>query len=122
MLKFVYGVLPAFVIYNDKLVPEKFGGITRCMFIFMKSKYRADDGLLQHELTHVKQFYRTLGFSLIMYALSKNYRFSAEVEAYKAQSEYYKNKELSYNWMVDSLTTKYDLDITKEQALEALRK
>lgn len=124
MIKFVYGCLPAFVIYNDRLVQKKFGGNTWLMFIVMREKYRGHNaGLLEHELTHVKQGYRTLFTCWIWYWLSKKYRLKMEVEAYRAQVAYYRSigVERSYTQLAESLATKYNLDISREDAIELLR-
>ncbi len=47
---------PAITIYTDNL-PEKFGGLTRGPFVFIRPKYRDDKGLHAHEYTHVKQWW-----------------------------------------------------------------
>lgn len=93
MIKFVYKIFPAIVIYNDKLVPNGFGGYTRLFAIFLKNKYKTDEGLLQHELTHVKQFYRIPLLHSYLYMFSKKYRLKCEIEAYKVQLSYYTDKE-----------------------------
>lgn len=122
MLKFVYKVCPAIVIYNDAFVPEGYGGVTRLFFIFLKEKYKGtDEGILQHELTHVKQLYRSFGLFPYMYLLSKKFRFDSEVEAYKVQASYYTDPQASYVWMARAIATKYKLNVTEEEALAALK-
>lgn len=119
MIKFVYGCLPAIVIYNDSLVPEKFGGITWVFFILLREKYKTDQGILEHELVHVRQLYRTLFLSPLIYLRSKKYRLKCEVEAYRKQLSYYPDKADSLRWMSNAISTKYKLNIT---AAEAYRK
>lgn len=102
--------LPAFIIYNDRLVPQQFGGYTTLMFVTMKEKYKGvDTGLLYHELTHVKRLYRTLFLHPILYYFSEKYRLKSEVEAYKEQLKFYEDKESNIYWMVDAIATKYDI-------------
>lgn len=121
MIKFVYKVLPAFVFYNDKLVPEGYGGVTRFNFVFLREKYKdRDEGILQHELTHVKQLYRSFLLFPYLYLLSKKFRLKSEVKAYKVQASYYQNKEASYQWMARAIATKYKLDVTSDEAYKLL--
>lgn len=111
MLKFVYGILPALVIQTDNM-PAKFGGCSNAMLVRIRPKYAADTGLLNHELTHVKQFYRTLGLHSILYPLVAKYRLYAEVEAHAVQIGKYAT-EWDIMRAVDSLATKYDLPMSK---------
>lgn len=120
MIKFVYKCLPAIVIYKDSLVPKKFGGVTRLFFIFLREKYKTDQGILEHELVHVRQLYRTLFFSSLIYPLSKKYRLKCEVEAYQKQLSYYANKTDSLRWMSNAISTKYKLNITVAEAYRKL--
>ena len=59
----VYRFLPAFVFFTDKTIPKQFAGMTNLNVIRIRPKYEHDKGLLEHELTHVKQFYRSFGLS-----------------------------------------------------------
>lgn len=59
----VYRFLPVFILYTDKIPPKRFAGITNLNIIRIQPKYKQDKGLLEHELTHVKQFYRSFGLS-----------------------------------------------------------
>lgn len=87
-IRFVYGILPALVIYTERL-PEGFGGCANAMIVRIRPKYEGDEGLLQHELTHVKQAYRLLIlFHALLYLFCDSYRLRAEVEAYRKQLEY----------------------------------
>ena len=106
-IKFVYGIFPALVFYTDK-IKEGFGGVTNGPIVRIRKKYEnTDEGLLQHELTHVKQWYRTLMTHPIWYGLSQSYRLNAEIEAYKKQASYYRYD--ASGWMIDALCTKYGL-------------
>ena len=120
-IKFVYKVLPVLVFYTDNLDP-KWGGYCYGPVVKIRKKYENDEGLLQHELVHSKQFYRTLTLHGIAYKLFETYRVHSEVEAYKKQASYYQDKEVSYQWMADAILQKYDVKgFTKTEVLDLLR-
>ena len=121
MIKFVYKIFPAIVIYNDKLVPKEFGGYTRLFAIFLRNKYKTDEGLLQHELTHVKQFYRIPFLHSYLYKFSKKYRLKCEIEAYKVQLSYYLDKEKNIKWMSNAIAAKYKLNVSQNEIENMLR-
>jgi len=89
-IKFVYGILPALVFYTDSL-PVGTGGEARGPVVRIRKKYEGtDSGILAHELTHVKQFYRCgLVLHSLRYRFSKAYRLWAEVQAYREQLKHY---------------------------------
>ena len=123
MVKWVFKVLPAFVFYTDRFVPKRFGGVTYGIFVFIRKKYRNDRGLLEHELVHVKQFYRTLGLHALLYSLWKRYRLRSEVSAYRVQLSYppaLEDPERYRDLFAGFVAQKYGLSITKEQARELL--
>ena len=118
MVKTVFGILPAFVNYSDKGMAEWQGGYAKGPYIQLREKYRTDEGILQHELTHVKQFYSTIligllialvcyliGFEFIaslmiggsfgihafLYLFVQKYRLWCEVSAYRVQNKYYED-------------------------------
>lgn len=119
-MKTVYKILPVFVNYGDFGVPDKFGACTRAIFVFIRKKYQDDTGLLMHEKTHVKQFYRTLGLHPFLYLLSKTYRLKSEVEAYREQLKWKPynagNKELFAGF----LRSKYNLIISRSDSIRLL--
>jgi len=118
---FVYKILPATVIYTDRL-PEGFGGVSNAMIVRIRPKFEGDEGLLQHELTHVKQTYRLLIlFASLLYLLDDDYRLHAEVEAYRKQLEYSKDKDADTDLFAWFISTKYDLNVSKEAAAVFLK-
>lgn len=121
MVKFVYRVLPAFVFYADWIVPKKYDALTVFNVVFIRPSHRNDEGLLHHELTHVKQIYRTFPLFPLRYNLSKKYRLNAELEAYKVQLSYEKDKEQALRKIADVLATGYGLGITREEAYKLLK-
>lgn len=108
--------------YTDN-IKEGFGGYARAWFIRIRPKYINDEGILEHEKTHVHQFWRTLGFHGLL-LLSKKYRFKIEVEAYKKQLLFppaiLGSREIYINHYASALALKYNLGITIEEAKEAL--
>lgn len=123
-LKFVYGFLPAIVFYTNKLIPKRFGAYTMGLFIFIRPKYREDRGLLEHELTHARQLYRTFLLHTLFYPLSKKYRLKAEVEAYRVQLQYPPASESPYRYrklFAQFIATKYGLSISEKEAEELLK-
>lgn len=109
-----------FKFYTDLLVPKRFGAYTVGFLIFIKTKYKNDRGLLEHEKVHVRQFWRSFGLFGIAYKLSNHYRLKYEIEAYKEQLRYSKNPEHSKDVFAEYLATKYDLPISKEYARSLL--
>lgn len=119
-LRFVYKVLPAFIFYTDWF-PEKFGGMAFGPIVLIRPKYKdRDEGLVQHELTHVKQWCRTLGLSGVLYRFSQRHRVQCEVEAYRVQASYYTYDATP--WMAKVIHTKYDITkYTEAEILNMLR-
>ncbi len=120
-IKFVYKVLPAFIIYTD-FMPDNFSGATNAMIVRIRPHHKDDQGLLEHELVHVRQSYR-LFFLIhaVLYLASKRYRLYSEVEAYRKQLWYSLNIDYLRGQFAGFIAEKYNLDITKEQALELLQ-
>lgn len=103
-------------------VPKRFAAYTYGPIIFVKPAYRNDVALIHHERVHTHQFWRTFGLHGIRYMLSKQYRFKAEVEAYGEQVK--KILELKQRpneaKFARFIATLYNLDVTEQQALDAL--
>lgn len=92
------------------------GGYAWLWFIRIRPKYRNDVGILEHEKTHVRQFFRTCGLhgQLLRF---RWYRLRAEVEAYREQLKH-RNNVLQ---LATRLAVYYDLDITIKEAVELLK-
>lgn len=119
-MKYVYGILPVIIKYTNKDIPAIYGGISRGIVIKIKPKYLNDKGLLEHELTHIKQFYKAFPFHGLFYKFIRAYRLKSELEAYKKQIEYLTKKE-DIDIFANRLSLLYDLNITKEEALKLLK-
>jgi len=107
------------VFYVDSL-PSGFGGMAHGPVIRILERLRGDEGIRQHELTHVKQWVCTLGLLGLFYYFIPKFRLWCEVQAYKKQMKYYADDR---SWrFAESIATKYRLDITQEQAHILLNK
>ena len=74
--------------YTDRFIPKDSSGCARGPVILIRPAYRDDIGLLEHEKVHRWQWIRTMGLHSFLYMLSKKYKLSVEVEAYRKQLEY----------------------------------
>jgi len=106
------------VFYTNFLVPKTAAGCARGIFILIRPQYKDDIGLLAHERVHVKQYVRSFGLSGILYKLSKKHRYKYELEAFKRQVAVSGSHTADH--LASRLAENYGLDITKEQALEAI--
>ena len=111
------------IFYQKWGVSQGARATTRGFVIFVDPAYRDDPGLVPHEQVHVDQFFRTFGLHPILYLFSKAYRFKSEAEAYRAQLTCYPADE--YAQRLDDYATflveHYDLGVTKDEAVKALR-
>lgn len=113
---FVYKIFPSFVFYTDKFIGDKFAGKAFGNIVFIRPSQKDNIPLLQHELVHVKQFYRTFGLHGVFYKLSKKYRLKSEIEAYRVTIKYrgYTNQKQS-EWIVDTLLNNYGLRLSQDE-------
>ncbi len=106
----------AVVTYTDRLPAFVKGGITLWRFIFIRPKYRGDEGLLRHELTHVRQ-----GWRMLLYPFPK-YRLRLEVEAYREQMKWYRTNtvvEIFAHYLVNDYGLKITLDEARRLLIDA---
>lgn len=103
------------VIYTDDL-PVGVGGRQCGPLIFIRPKYRDDEGLYRHELEHIKQAWTLLlvGHALLTW-LYRPYRQWAEAQAYRVQMHY--SPHLSFDDAARRLASDlYDLGISLDEA------
>lgn len=106
-------------VFYVKTLPESMGGCANGPVIRILKQYRGDEGMLQHELVHVKQWLRTFGLHPIMYAISKEYRLHAEVEAYREQAKYYpEDRREVFAYFI---AHRYGLQVSIAEALSLLK-
>ncbi|CAG8864061.1 hypothetical protein [Pseudomonas fluorescens] len=129
--------------YSDDL-PEGFGATTQGPFVKVRPKYQDDVGLIEHEKTHVRQWYALMGLGLViigalmvlawpafwpagavapflhplLYKFVRPYRRWCEVGAYRKQVEV--GGYVSTEFAVTALAEKYDLDLDPRKASELL--
>lgn len=107
------------IIYNDALVPKRFAAVTVGTLIIIRPAYKDDIGLQKHEETHVRQFKADLRYAF-RYQFSKVWRLKYEAEAYAVQVGYANDQALAQDRFANFLVDKYDLGITKQQAMDAI--
>ena len=103
------------VIYTN-FMPAKFDGFAFGPIVLIRPKNRDDKGMLAHELTHVKQFWRNPLYGLFS-TFSKKHRQKYEVEAYRAQLPYHPDRIDNFAW---ALANHYSLNITQDEAKKLL--
>ena len=113
-IRLIWNFIPI-LIFITNWMPKKFSGYHVGCLVLIRPDYKDDEGLIQHELTHVKQNIRTLGWSGIKQIWNKNHKLNRECEAYAVQLEYVPVKQ--YDTMktrfVNYMYTKYDLGMSK---------
>jgi len=105
--------------FTDSM-PDWKAGYSRAWFIRIRPEYKEDKGLLAHEIEHTRHWWYSLGFSSILYLLSKRFRLWAEVQCYKVQLEYAADREEARRAYALRLAAHYTLGITVSEALIAL--
>jgi len=103
-------------------IPTGSAGYAKAWFIRIRPEYEDDKALLEHEKTHVWQFWRTLGFHSLMYLLIKRYRLASEVEAFRVQLTFCNewDKEINRQKFAERIATKYGIKISVEDAYKLL--
>lgn len=96
------------IFYTNWLIPGKFSAMTYGPFIFIRPTRKGDAGLVAHEQTHVKQFWRNPLFGL-WYLFSKKARLGYELEAYKAQLPHDPSR---LNALAEALANRYGLGLS----------
>lgn len=153
MIKTIWGIIPVPVFVTDWGLGPTVGGCANSFIIRIRPKYidRKDEGILNHELNHVKQFFMPLLISLsifaalwvwlgyiseyslfiimagysfhgLMYLLVKPYKLWSEVTSYRVQAKSYPNYEEKLEEFAGYISKYYKLDITPENALKELKK
>ena len=105
------------IFYTNLFIPARFHAYTVGPIILIRPTHKSNVGLVQHELTHVKQFYRNPLFG-IWYLVSQTARLKYEAEAYREQLKYYSTDKTDE--FANLLVNNYKLNITYEQAVNAL--
>lgn len=129
-----------YLVKLSETLPNGFGGTALGPLIKLLPKYQGDTGLIEHEKTHVRQWYAVSGCGLLLctilmlfvspalwplyglalcihqlaYKLVRPYRRWCEVRAYRNQIETggYADNEFA----VTTLVEKYDLGLSVDEA------
>lgn len=121
-IKFIYKFIPIPVFYVESL--GAFAGKSYGFFIRVVEEYKDDVGLLEHELQHCRQSYRSLFLHTFLYKFDRYYRFIAEIEAYAVQLGFVSNENRESNIVRFSkfITERYGTGVSFERAEYELRK
>lgn len=129
-----------YLIKFSKKLPSDFGGTAQGPLIKLLSKYKDDIGLIEHEKTHVRQWYAVLVLGMLLsalltllaspslwplfgltpflhqllYKLIRPYRRGCEVRAYRKQIS--TGGYASNEFAVSALVDKYDLSLSMDEA------
>ena len=135
-----YLTMKYYLIKCTSHLPDGFGGIAQGPLIKLLRKYQNDVGLIEHEKSHVRQWYAVMTLGLLfwvvmvvqvspafwvgcgispflhqlLYRFARPYRRWSEVKAYRTQiaTGDYRNNEFA----VIALVEKYDLDLSVDEA------
>jgi len=108
--------------YTNDLPYNKAGVTSYCFWphIEIRTEYKGDRGLLQHELEHVRQYWtRGLIIHSLRYKYSQSYRLRCEVEAYKIQQEY--TSIDMFEKYANMICNDYELDVDRAEIIEMLK-
>ena len=102
-------------IFITNWMPERFAGYHVVNIVLIRPEYADDEGLIQHELTHVRQNIRTLGWSGIRQIWNKDHKLNRECEAYSVQLTHVSPKEYEMlkTRFVNFMYSKYNLGMSK---------
>ncbi len=107
------------MILTTRWLPVGIDGITLGPLILIRSGCEGDAGLIAHERVHQRQQRRGWWLPwLVLYLASKRFRLTQEVEAYREQLRHYPDDRS--HQLADHLAQNYRLNITPQQAREAL--
>jgi len=112
-IRWIYKIIPVlFIVYKVDIYFAKSYGL------FVLTNTNPPEAIIQHELTHCKQFWRYgwIAYGLL-YKFSKTWRLKFEIEAYRRQLEFMPN---GLEVVADFLATKYGFNITRDQAIRLL--
>lgn len=106
----------AVVVESNRLIPVRFDGYAVGPLVLVRPGTSA--GLLEHELTHVRQFWRTCGLYGLLSICSARWRQRFEVEAYRAQLAVTGPGQVLH--FAAALASNYGLSLTTEEAYRLL--
>lgn len=110
--KFIYKFIPVLILFTNKLQKDWTIGRSFGVFVVIRPEHKDNNEIIDHEIVHCKQFYRTFGVHAILYSTVRSYRLKAELEAYETriQTRGYKYILNIVNLLFDN----YDLNMSRE--------
>lgn len=113
----VFKYLPVLIVYSTKGLR---GHSAYCygLLSIIHPKFKDDEGLHQHELTHTRQWFKSgmLPYT-VLYRWNKWYRLGKEVEAYRYQMKWSPQHKVAFAHFI---ANKYNLNIAVDTALKLL--
>ena len=105
------------MIVTTTLIQQPFDAVTVWPFIFIRPEYKDDQALIAHEMVHYKSMAWLTPFWWLRYALSKSFRWTQEVKAYRVQIALGGISIENATWLLCT----YKTDHTSEVARAALQ-
>jgi hypothetical protein len=109
--KSVFSIIPVPFFVTDNM-PKDFGAQAKLFFCKIRPEYVNDEGLIQHELTHIRWSYLCLHIPYaILYKFTRWFRLKAEISGYRTQIKCGGDKYV----MAYRLANFYDLNISQDE-------
>ncbi len=118
-LLYAFRFFPVLLIESKRLVPSRFSALNVGPIIFVRPGH-ATMPLIEHELQHARQMYRTCFGMALLYGLSKRWRMRYEAEAYRAQWEAAGSDSGVLDQLANFLASDYRLGIPQDAARTAI--
>lgn len=115
-VRHVYNILPVFIGSNSSILTGGSAAMQRGVFIFITPSQFDDEEIIQHELIHVKRYYRTLSFSCWASLFSQKYLADVEAEAYMLMAKSPKD----FDWIAKMIKEEYAPNVDKEYIINCL--
>lgn len=110
-IRSIWGKIPVPIIFINKL-PSSINELCLGFFIIMEKKYIKNEGKIQHQLVHIKQYWKTF-FLLPIFYIHPQLRGIYEIDAYKKELTYYRKNKKKYNLiekLVKNIIDKYSIN------------
>ena len=116
--RMIYGIIWVPIFFTDRFVPDNMDGLCCGLFILIRPDYKDDRPLLEHELQHCRQCWRTLWLHVPLYFWSRRYRWHAETDAFAVQVR----SGGSYRNAVYRIARYYNLGVSEREVEDRLDK
>ncbi len=115
-VQYVYKILPVFIGSNADILNDGSAAIQRGIFIFIEPTLFNNEEIIQHELVHVKRYYRTISYSYWASLFSEKYLADVEAEAYVLKAKSPKD----FDRLAQLIKTEYSPEVDKEYIISRL--